>query len=84
MKQVDRDALQKWLADRGVPAMIYYPVPLHLQKAYQDERYKAGDFPVAEMLSANVISLPMHTELDTEQLAFIAEQVKEGIEANVK
>lgn len=84
LKQVDRDALQKWLADRGVPAMIYYPVPLHLQKAYQDERYKAGDFPVAEMLSANVISLPMHTELDTEQLAFIAEQVKEGIEANVK
>ena len=62
--------------------MVYYPVPLHLQKAYRNERYSEGDFPVAERLSANVLSLPMHTELDVEQLTFITEMVKEGLEVN--
>lgn len=76
---VDRAALQKYLADKGIPSMIYYPIPLHLQKAYQDARYKAGDFPVAEMLSATVISLPMHTELDENQLKLITESVIEFI-----
>ena len=59
--------------------MIYYPIPLHLQKAYQDPRYKAGDFPVAERLAACVLSLPMHTELDEEQLAYITQSVVETI-----
>ena len=71
----DRDALREALTQAGVPAMIYYPIPLHLQKAYQDPRYKQGDFPVAERLASCVLSLPMHTELDDEQLAFITEQV---------
>ena len=71
----DRDALREALPQAGVPAMIYYPIPLHLQKAYQDPRYKQGDFPVAERLASCVLSLPMHTELDDEQLAFITEQV---------
>ncbi|MBQ7531537.1 MAG: DegT/DnrJ/EryC1/StrS family aminotransferase [Paludibacteraceae bacterium] len=71
----DRDALREALTKAGVPAMIYYPIPLHLQKAYQDPRYKQGDFPVAERLAACVLSLPMHTELDDEQLAFITKQV---------
>ena len=72
---VDRDALRNALAEKGIPAMIYYPIPLHLQKAYQDSRYKAGDFPVAEKLAACVLSLPMHTELDEEQLIYITETV---------
>ena len=72
---VDRDALRNALAEKGIPAMIYYPIPLHLQKAYQDFRYKAGDFPVAEKLAACVLSLPMHTELDEEQLIYITETV---------
>lgn len=55
--------------------MIYYPVPLHLQKAYTDARYKAGDFPVTEQLCATVISLPMHTELDAETLKYITSEV---------
>ena len=76
---VDRAALIKHLADKGVPAMIYYPVPLHLQKAYQDTRYKAGDFPVAEQLSECVMSLPMHTELTEEQLKYITDSVLEFI-----
>ena len=80
LKDVDRQALQKHLEAKGIPAMIYYPVPLHLQKAYQDVRYQAGDFPVAEKLSACVLSLPMHTELDTEQLEYITKSVLEFVQ----
>jgi len=71
----DRDQLREKLAERDIPAMIYYPVPLHQQKAYLDPRYKDGDFPVAERLSACVLSLPMHTELDDEQLAYITSNI---------
>lgn len=71
----DRDELRNRLTERGIPAMIYYPVPLHQQKAYLDPRYKDGDFPVAERLAACVLSLPMHTELDEEQLAYITSNV---------
>ncbi len=77
---VNREGLIKHLADKGVPAMVYYPVPLHLQKAYQDSRYKAGDFPVAERLSECVMSLPMHTELDEEQLEYITSSVMEFLD----
>ena len=76
---VDRDAVREELAARGIPAMIYYPIPLHLQKAYQDPRYLPGDFPVAEKLAACVLSLPMHTELDDEQLEYITRNVLEII-----
>lgn len=75
----DRDKLREGLAERGIPAMIYYPVPLHQQKAYLDPRYKDGDFPVAEKLAACVLSLPMHTELDEEQLEYITSSVLELI-----
>ncbi len=60
---VDRQGLMKHLADNGIASAVYYPVPLHLQKAYLDPRYKEGDFPVTEKLSKSVISLPIHTEL---------------------
>ena len=73
----DRDKLREGLAERNIPAMIYYPVPLHQQKAYLDSRYKDGDFPVAERLAACVLSLPMHTELDEEQLKYITSSVLE-------
>lgn len=79
LKDVDRAALQKVLEKEGIPAMIYYPVALHMQKAYKDDRYKAGDFPVAEKLCQSVLSLPMHTELDEEQLAFITENILKNI-----
>ena len=77
---INRQEMQKFLADKGIPAMVYYPVPLHLQKAYQNARYKAGDFPVAEKLSECVMSLPMHTELSTEQLEYITRSVLEFLE----
>ena len=59
--------------------MVYYPVPMHMQKAYMDDRYKEGDFPVTEELSRNVVSLPMHTELTEEQLAYVVEGVMEAV-----
>lgn len=71
----DRDLLKQKLAEAGIPAMVYYPVPLHMQKAYQDPRYKQGDFPAAEYLAQCVLSLPMHTELDEEQLTYITDTV---------
>ena len=71
----DRDALRESLAQAGIPAMIYYPVPLHRQQAYRDPRYQEGDFPIAERLAACVLSLPMHTELDEEQLSYITSNV---------
>jgi UDP-2-acetamido-2-deoxy-ribo-hexuluronate aminotransferase len=74
-KGVDRKALIDYLTSKEIPAMIYYPVPLHLQKAYLDPRYTAGDFPVTEHLSETVFSLPMHTELDQEQLTYITRNV---------
>jgi len=72
---IDRFGLQNYLAEKNIPAMVYYPVPLHLQKAYLDPRYKAGAFPVTEDLCLRVISLPMHTELDQEQLEYIVHHV---------
>lgn len=71
----DRDALKEALQQKGIPTMVYYPVPLHQQKAYQDPRYKTGDFPVAERLAACVLSLPMHTCLDEEQLTYITTNI---------
>lgn len=74
---VDRQALRDHLAAKNIPSMIYYPVPLHFQKAYTSDRYKAGDFPVTEALCACVLSLPMHSELDEATLAYITESVLE-------
>lgn len=74
---VDRAKLREQLAERGIPAMIYYPIPLHMQKAYQSHRYQPGDFPVTEKLCASVLSLPMHTELDEETLKYICDNLLE-------
>lgn len=71
----DRDALVKHLNENDIPCGVYYPIPLHLQKAYKDERYKEEDFTVTNQLVKEVISLPMHTELDDEQIAFITKTV---------
>lgn len=74
-----RDELHKRLLEKGVPNAIYYPVALHSQKAYADTRYKESDFPVTNELIKTVISLPMHTELDDEQLAFITTTITDFI-----
>ncbi len=70
-----RDALVKHLNEKGIPCGVYYPIPLHKQKAYADERYQERDFPVTNRLVREVISLPMHTELDDEQIAHITDSI---------
>lgn len=72
-----RDDLQKFLQSKGIPCMIYYPLPLHLQDAYQYLGYQKGDFPVSEVLSEQVLSLPMHTELTEEELKYITSAIRE-------
>ncbi|AFL97890.1 putative PLP-dependent enzyme possibly involved in cell wall biogenesis [Ornithobacterium rhinotracheale DSM 15997] len=72
----DRDALQKYLAEHDIPAMIYYPVPLHQQKAYDHGEYSDEAFSVTMELIDEVISLPMHTELSEEQLEYITTTLK--------
>lgn len=71
-----RNELREFLESKGIPAMIYYPVPLRKQKAYDTGTYNDSDFPNTNRLIEEVISLPMHTELDNEQLTFITESVK--------
>lgn len=73
----DRNALMQHLLDKGIPCAIYYPIPLHSQKAYVDTRYKEEQFPVTNQLVQEVIALPMHTELDDEQIKFITDSVLE-------
>lgn len=74
---VDRQALRDFLASKNIPSMIYYPIPLHMQKAYTDARYKPGMFPVTEKLCECVISFPIHTELNDDTLKYITDNVLE-------
>lgn len=76
---VDRNKMQQFLSEKGVPAMIYYPVPLHQQNAYKDPGFREEDFEITNQLCEEVISLPMHTELTENQLAYIADAVIEFI-----
>jgi len=73
----DRDDLQHFLHKKGIPSQVYYPLPLHLQRAYRDLGYREGDFPVSEELCQRVLSLPMHTELDQQQLQYITDQIQQ-------
>lgn len=77
LKGVDRDHFRQYLDSNGIPSMIYYPVPLHFQKAYQILGIGKGSFPISESLSENVISLPIHTEMDNDQLSYICEKIKD-------
>ncbi len=79
VKNTDRDGLVKFLNENDIPCGVYYPIPLHAQKAYKDERYNEADFTVTNQLVKECISLPMHTELDDEQIAFITGKVLEFV-----
>lgn len=72
---IDRDELRKYLSEQNIPSMVYYPIPLHFQKAYTNERFKSGSLPVTENLCKSVISLPISTEMDEEQLNYISSHV---------
>lgn len=73
----NRDGLMQHLLDKEIPCAIYYPIPLHKQKAYLDPRYKEEDFVITNQLAKEVISLPMHTELDDEQIQYITNSILE-------
>jgi UDP-2-acetamido-2-deoxy-ribo-hexuluronate aminotransferase len=74
---VSRDKLIEFLKSKDIPAMVYYPVPLHLQKAYIQSNLKDSDFPITMDLCSSVVSLPIHTEMNEDQLNYIIESVKE-------
>lgn len=80
LKQVDRDKVKAALEEKGIPSMIYYPVPLHLQRAYRDSNFGEGSYPVSEQLSKEVLSLPIHTEIDTTQQDYIVTQLVEIVD----
>ncbi|HRG81473.1 MAG TPA: DegT/DnrJ/EryC1/StrS family aminotransferase [Chitinophagaceae bacterium] len=75
LEGVDREGLKKYLAEKGIPAMIYYPVPGHRQKMFEQFNVASLDLPVTDWLTQRVISLPIHTELDEEQLRYITTHV---------
>jgi UDP-2-acetamido-2-deoxy-ribo-hexuluronate aminotransferase len=77
LKKGNRDALKEFLQNKGVPSMIYYPVPIHLNKAYAYLGHTQGSFPLSEKMASEVISLPMHTELEQEQQDYIISAVNE-------
>ena len=76
VKNGKRDKLKEFLANKGIASMVYYPIPLHQQKAFKDN-VRNTLFPVSEKFKSNVLSLPMHTELNNETLSFIIEKIKE-------
>jgi dTDP-4-amino-4,6-dideoxygalactose transaminase len=79
LEGVDRDGLKEFLADNKIPAMIYYPVPGHKQKMFEQFNTASQEMPVTDWLTQRVISLPIHTELDEEQLTFITDKILEYI-----
>ena len=72
-----RDELQEFLAGRGVPTIIYYPLPLHLQRVYADLGHRAGDFPVAETVAKTILPLPIYPELTDDQVDYVIETVRQ-------
>jgi dTDP-4-amino-4,6-dideoxygalactose transaminase len=83
-EKVDREGLQQYLQDKGIPTMIYYPVPCHKQNMFKDLGGGDFDLPNTDYLTPRVISFPIHTELTEEELQYIAGHVLEGLKANVK
>ena len=77
-----RDALRKYLNERHVPSMVYYPGPIHMQEAYRYLGYVDTDFPVTNALCKEVLSLPMHTEMEQDQLDYISRNVLEFFKNN--
>lgn len=76
----DREALKQALAEQGIETGLHYPIPLHLQKAYEHLGYKKGDFPVSEHVASHLLSLPMYAELPIEHVEHVAKTIREVLE----
>jgi dTDP-4-amino-4,6-dideoxygalactose transaminase len=77
VRVADRDGLQKHLADAKIDTGIHYPIPLHLQKAYEGFGFKKGDFPVTEKVSSEILSLPMYPQLQAAAQARVVQKIQE-------
>ncbi len=77
----NRDELQKYLKQKGVPTAVHYPMPLHMQECFSYLNYKEGDFPIAEKISKEIMSLPMNPFLRDEEIEYIADCIKSFLEA---
>jgi len=77
IKGVNRESFKSYLAEKGIPSMVYYPVALHLQQAFQTPEFNKGDFPISEELCEVVLSLPIHTEMTTEELDYIVSTIRD-------
>jgi len=74
--EVDRESLKNFLAEKGIPSMVYYPVALHLQQAFRTDEFDKGDFPISEELCERVLSLPIHTEMTQEEQNYIITTIR--------
>lgn len=81
IRHPNRDALREYLKEQGIESAIYYPLPLHLQPAYRFLGGRKGDFPNAEYAAQTVLSLPIHSELTEEEIAYTAEHVRTFVSA---
>ena len=79
MERSKRDEMKQTLQNKGIPSMVYYPIPLHLQKAYNNIEPDTKELPVSEKLSSEVLSLPIHTEMDNEMVNFVIDNVIDAI-----
>jgi dTDP-4-amino-4,6-dideoxygalactose transaminase len=79
LEGIDRNALNQFLAENGIPNMIYYPVPSHRQKMFSSYNTSELKLPVTDSLTQKVISLPIHTEMEKEQLDFITSRFLEFV-----
>lgn len=76
VKNGKRDGLQKYLAEKNIPSMVYYPLPLYRQEAFQQYVHEGFSLPITEQLCSEVISLPVHTEFDQQVLDYIISEIK--------
>lgn len=76
----NRDALQKYLNQAGIASGLHYPIPIHLQPAYQELGYQEGDFPITEQYAKEILSLPMYPELTTDAVDYVADTIKAFLE----
>jgi len=77
INEIERAELRAYLSRKGIPSMVYYPMPVHLQDAYKSDAYPKGSFPVSEELCEKVISIPIHTELNEDDLRYICTTLRE-------